>query len=118
MSKLLTQLKGSQRGGLGRQGAGRVQNWDRFLVHPYARRTSSRDPYHDAMAQWQRVGFQIRRLGVRIPLASCEPVLFFAPPLPARGPDRHADLTPVPVAQLDKASDYESEDWGFESLQG
>ena len=24
----------------------------------------------DAMAQWQRVGFQIRRLGVRIPLAS------------------------------------------------
>ena len=24
----------------------------------------------------------------------------------------------VPVAQLDKASDYESEDWGFESLQG
>ena len=26
--------------------------------------------------------------------------------------------TCVPVAQLDKASDYESEDWGFESLQG
>ena len=25
---------------------------------------------------------------------------------------------PVPVAQLDKASDYESEDWGFKSLQG
>ena len=24
----------------------------------------------------------------------------------------------VPVAQLDKASDYESKDWGFESLQG
>ena len=24
----------------------------------------------------------------------------------------------VPVAQLDKASDYESEDWGFKSLQG
>ena len=23
----------------------------------------------------------------------------------------------VPVAQLDKASDYESEDWGFKSLQ-
>ncbi len=22
------------------------------------------------------------------------------------------------MAQLDKASDYESEDWGFESLQG
>ena len=118
------------------------------------------------MAQWQRVGFQIRRLGVRIPLASsrlsffaselacggrCVPpgrgvqtpwrngsasdsksegwgfeslwrhanlFFLFCPPLPARGPDRHADLTPVPVAQLDKASDYESEDWGFESLQG
>ena len=27
-------------------------------------------------------------------------------------------LNHVPVAQLDKASDYESEDWGFESLQG
>ena len=24
----------------------------------------------------------------------------------------------VPVAQLDKASDYESEDWGFKSLPG
>ena len=34
----------------GRQGASRgprgVENWGRFLVHPYARRTSSRDPYH------------------------------------------------------------------------
>ena len=28
------------------------------------------------------------------------------------------DHSPVPVAQLDKASDYESEDWGFKSLQG
>ena len=27
----------------GRQGA---ENWGRFLVHPYARRTSSQDPYH------------------------------------------------------------------------
>ena len=27
-------------------------------------------------------------------------------------------MSPVPVAQLDKASDYESEDWGFKSLQG
>ena len=26
--------------------------------------------------------------------------------------------TYVPVAQLDKASDYESEDWGFKSLPG
>ena len=25
-------------------------------------------------------------------------------------------MSPVPVAQLDKASDYESEDWGFKSL--
>ena len=28
----------------------------------------------------------------------------------------HALPRYVPVAQLDKASDYESEDWGFESL--
>jgi hypothetical protein len=27
----------------------------------------------EAMAQWQRVGFQTQRLGVRIPLASCFP---------------------------------------------
>ena len=31
---------------------------------------------------------------------------------------RRVGTTPVPVAQLDKASDYESEDWGFKSLQG
>ena len=67
------------------------------------------------MAQWQRVGFQIRRLGVRIPLASDTRSLFLCAatrswlPLPCSS---------VPVAQLDKASDYESEDWGFESLQG
>ncbi len=70
------------------------------------------------MAQWQRVGFQIRRLGVRIPLASSTPMFYFCPARFTRGPERHAGLTPVPVAQLDKASDYESEDWGFESLQG
>ena len=29
-----------------------------------------------------------------------------------------ACMADVPVAQLDKASDYESEDWGFKSLQG
>ena len=29
-----------------------------------------------------------------------------------------SDHFAVPVAQLDKASDYESEDWGFKSLQG
>ena len=28
----------------------------------------------EAMAQWQRVGFQTRRLGVRIPLASPFPI--------------------------------------------
>ena len=72
----------------------------------------------DAMAQWQRVGFQIRRLGVRIPLASSAHMLYFCPARFSRGPERPAVLTPVPVAQLDKASDYESEDWGFESLQG
>ena len=70
------------------------------------------------MAQWQRVGFQIRRLGVRIPLASGTRMFCFCPARLAQGPERHAALTPVPVAQLDKASDYESEDWGFESLQG
>ena len=31
----------------------------------------------DAMAQWQRVGFQIRRLGVRLPLASTRPYFCF-----------------------------------------
>ena len=31
----------------------------------------------EAMAQWQRVGFQTQRLGVRIPLASCR--FFFYP---------------------------------------
>ena len=34
----------------GHQGASRgprgVEKWGRLLVHPYARRTSSRDPYH------------------------------------------------------------------------
>ena len=48
------------------------------------RRTSPFGPRHenrsDAMAQWQRVGFQIRRLGVRIPLASSS-FIFFSPAL-------------------------------------
>ena len=35
---------------------------------------------------------------------------------PGSSPGR--TLLQVPVAQLDKASDYESEDWGFKSLQG
>ena len=34
------------------------------------------------------------------------------------GVHKHPCVAHVPVAQLDKASDYESEDWGFESLQG
>ena len=38
--------------------------------------------------------------------------LFFWPIVRTSGPLH------VPVAQLDKASDYESEDWGFKSLQG
>ena len=70
----------------------------------------------DAMAQWQRVGFQIRRLGVRIPLASGTPALNFCFALDSAVASTPMDS--VPVAQLDKASDYESEDWGFESLQG
>ena len=45
---------------------------------------------------------------------------FFAP---AGTPDVRSFVylvskTGVLVAQLDKASDYESEDWGFKSLQG
>ena len=68
------------------------------------------------MAQWQRVGFQIRRLGVRIPLASGTLALYFCFALDSAV--AATLMACVPVAQLDKASDYESEDWGFESLQG
>ena len=71
----------------------------------------------DAMAQWQRVGFQIRRLGVRIPLASA-PHVFLVLLLPfTRG--RHAA---PPCSQSStpwrngSASDSKSEGWGFESL--
>ena len=69
------------------------------------------------MAQWQRVGFQIPRLGVRVPLASRASVTFGSSFLLPAGPVIRC-RTSVPVAQLDKASDYESEDWGFKSLQG
>ena len=31
--------------------------------------------------------------------------------------NKKRNVRQVPVAQLDKASDYESEDWGFKSLQ-
>ena len=71
----------------------------------------------DAMAQWQRVGFQIPRLGVRVPLASGTSVTFGSSFMLPAGPATRCRSS-VPVAQLDKASDYESEDWGFESLQG
>ena len=99
------------------------------------------------MAQRQRVGFQTRRLGVQIPLGSftasraplaersavnrqvlgsipsggeylflffCLGLYFFF----VVGTDSPPHVLQVPVAQLDKASDYESEDWGFKSLQG
>ena len=71
----------------------------------------------DAMAQWQRVGFQIPRLGVRVPLASGTSVTFGSSFMLPAGPATRCRSS-VPVAQLDKASDYESEDWGFKSLQG
>ena len=97
--------------------------------------------HHEPMAQRQRVGFQTRRLGVQIPLgssftASRAPLaersavnrqvlgsipsggaffLFFPLSVDAT---RASSPLPVLVAQLDKASDYESEDWGFKSLQG
>ena len=92
------------------------------------------------MAQRQRVGFQTRRLGVQIPLgsyASRAPLaersavnrqvlgsipsggeLLFFPCLHLFFAVRAFSPPTVLVAQLDKASDYESEDWGFKSLQG
>ena len=46
-------------------------------------------------------------------------VFYFLLPLRVLAHERGASQNDhVPVAQLDKASDYESEDWGFESLQG
>ena len=69
----------------------------------------------DAMAQWQRVGFQIRRLGVRIPLASSR-LSFFASELACGGrcvPPGRGVQTPW---RNGSASDSKSEGWGFESL--
>ncbi len=40
------------------------------------------------------------------------------PATPVSAPMSAGARSPVLVAQLDKASDYESEDWGFKSLQG
>ena len=65
------------------------------------------------------MGLQILRSPVRFRLRP-ETALFFLQLVRARvrssGLQQH--LRHVPVAQLDKASDYESEDWGFKSLQG
>ena len=68
----------------------------------------------DAMAQWQRVGFQIRRLGVRIPLASSFLKCFsFSCVFHQRS--RWVGLHPTPWRN-GSASDSKSEGWGFESL--
>ena len=66
------------------------------------------------------MGLQILRSPVRFRLRPETALFFFI--LCARacvrssGPEQN--LRHVPVAQLDKASDYESGDWGFKSLQG
>ena len=79
----------------GRQGASRgprgVENWGRFLVHPYARRTSSRDPYHqvggtprgcridNCFLRFRTVAKLLRVLGASsylVWLAGCLPVLY------------------------------------------
>ena len=41
---------------------------DNFVILQYSPRQNAM--WAEAMAQWQRVGFQTQRLGVRIPLAS------------------------------------------------
>ena len=66
------------------------------------------------------MGLQILRSPVRFRLRPETALFFFLQLVRARvrssGLQQH--LSHVPVAQLDKASDYESEDWGFKSLQG
>ena len=52
----------------------------------------------------------VRSQVVAIPFATDAIFFFVLVPTPS--------TVDVPVAQLDKASDYESEDWGFKSLQG
>ena len=58
----------------------------------------------EAMAQWQRVGFQTQRLGVRIPLASCFPTVVghwssgMILALGARGREFDSPMAPFPFA--------------------
>ena len=71
----------------------------------------------DAMAQWQRVGFQIRRLGVRIPLASSQLFFFFfCLDSVHRGRGVHPGCGVQTPWRNGSASDSKSEGWGFESL--
>ena len=70
----------------------------------------------DAMAQWQRVGFQIRRLGVRLPLASGAQTFCFTFRMfgfASKFLRRSESSTPW---RNGSASDSKSEGWGFESL--
>ena len=59
----------------------------------------------EAMAQWQRVGFQTQRLGVRIPLASCFPIVVghwssgMILALGARGREFDSPMAPFPFAR-------------------
>ena len=58
--------------------------------------------------------------GVRAPPGACRSysVMVITKDFESFDPGSSPGRTYVPVAQLDKASDYESEDWGFKSLQG
>ena len=66
------------------------------------------------------MGLQILRSPVRFRLRPETALFFFSEHVRARACSSGLKQHPrrVPVAQLDKASDYESEDWGFKSLQG
>ena len=69
------------------------------------------------MAQWQRVGFQIPRLGVRIPLASEKFVfIFFFFFDYIRLVDRSAAQAARTPWRNGSAWDSKSQGWGFESL--
>ena len=69
---------------------------------------------NDSMAQRQRVGFQIQRLGVRIPLGSLlHPVTSVG--ILCDQAHTHNDLTPW---RNGSALDSKSKGWGFESLWG
>ena len=66
------------------------------------------------------MGLQILRSPVLFRLRPETALFFFLQLVRARERSSRLQqqLSHVPVAQLDKASDYESEDWGFKSLQG